>query len=428
MTKRTAQGLRVALLVVAWCALAIGAWQIRHESLGASTLFVAILSLLGRYQLAPYAVDASDAPPPVPVPPPTPRPARVRPPKPTEPTGPLRRSGDVDVGGDGPDGWRPPSHVPTAAHAATLCGRRVMSYTPDYPEKDTWAQRIGDAEREAYFIGTSYVLGVEEEADTFPRRLDALLADPGLGSLQGLLLGMWGADGCYDPPSVYWAKVAQAAPKLTSLTDLFVGDIPQEECEISWISLGDVGPLISALPSLRHVWVRASGEAMRLSSLRHPGLRHLTIQSGGLSQRVIDDLTTAELPDLRSLVLWLGDGGYGNDIDPATLPALLSRFPKLLHLGLQNAEEHDTVLEAVIGHPVLRQLKSLDLSMGTLTDRGARLLLDSGVLPTLAHLNLRHHYITDPELLAALRAACPRINLDEAMEPDDDCLYVEVSE
>ena len=268
----------------------------------------------------------------------------------------------------------------------------------------------------------------DDEPELMLFLVDALLADPQAGTLSALLLGMWGADGCYDPPSVYWAKLAEAGPRLTSLTDLFVGDIPQEECEISWISLGDVGPLVSALPSLRHVWVRASGEAMRLSSLRHGGLRHLTIQSGGLSQRVIDDLTTAELPELRSLVLWLGDGGYGNDIDPATLPALLSRFPRLLHLGLQNAEEHDTVLEAVIGHPVLRQLKSLDLSMGTLTDRGARLLLESGVLATLSHLNLRHHYITDPALLTALRAACPAVNLDEALQPDDDCIYVEVSE
>lgn len=319
--------------------------------------------------------------------------------------------------------------MPTAAHAATLCGRRVMSYTPDYPAKDSWTQRIGDAEREAYFVGASvFALEVEEDDDIFARRLDALLADPQLGALRGLLLGMWGADGCYEPPLAYWERLAEAGPRMTSLVDLFVGDIPQEECEISWISLGDVGPLISAISSLQHVWVRASGEELRLSSLRHAGLRHLTIQTGGLSQRVIDDLTTAELPELRSLVLWLGHGGYGNDIDPATLPALLSRFPKLVHLGLQNAEEHDTVLEAVIGHPVLRQLKSLDLSMGTLTDRGARLLLDSGVLATLSHLNLRHHYITDPQLRAALSAACPAVNIDEPREPDDDYIYVEVSE
>lgn len=424
MTKITARSLRAALLLVACCAVAIAGYQELAVSLGLVTLPVAILSVVRAYLLGPSADDPPDAPPP-----PAPPPARARPARPTEPTEPLHREGDVEVGGDGTDGWRPPSHVPTAAHAATLCGRRVMSYTPDYPAKDTWAQRIGDAEQEAYFVGVSaFALAIEEADDVFPGRLDALLADPQLGALRGLLLGMWNADGCFDPPEVYWAKLAAAGPRMTSLTDLFLGDIPQEECEISWISLGDVGPMISAIPSLLHVWVRANGEELRLSSLRHPGLRHLTIQSGGLSQRVVDDLTAAELPALRSLVLWLGDGGYGNDIDPATLPALLSRFPDLVHLGLQNAEEHDTVLEAVITNPVLRQLKSLDLSMGTITDRGARLLLESGVLATLSHLNLRHHYITDPELLAALRAACPAVNLDEPMEPDDDCVYVEVSE
>jgi len=425
MTKRVAQGLRVALLVVAWCALAIGVWQIRHESLGLSTLLVAILSLLGAYQLAPYAADPKGAPPPA-APPPA---RRTRAWLATEPKRPLRRVGDVDVGGDSPDGWRPPSHVATAAYAATLCGRRVLSYTPDYPAKDTWAQRIGDAEREAYFVGTStFVLDEEEADDAFPRRLDALLADPQLGALRGLLIGAWGPNGCFQSPAAHWEKLAEAGPRLTSLTDLFLGDVPQEESEISWIAMGDVGPLLSAIPSLQHAWVRASGEELRLSSLRHAGLRHLTVQTGGLSQRVIDDLTTAELPELRSLVLWLGHGGYGNDIDPATLPALLSRFPRLVHLGLQNAEEHDAVLESVIAHPVLRQLKSFDLSMGTLSDRGARLLLDSGVLPTLSHLNLRHHYITDPALRAALQAAGPVVNIDEPMQPDDGYIYVEVSE
>lgn len=349
---------------------------------------------------------------------PEPLPEMRPPPMPPPPPPPPRLT--VFAGGDGP-----PSHVPTESHVTMLRGRRVVDYAPD-GESDFAASvtRIGDPDGEACFVGVPYTGAMEEAPGAFDRRLSALLADPRVGELRGLLTGVWSEEGLSEPPD--WSALMAAGPRLGALEDLFLGDIPGEECEISWICLGDVGPVISALPALRHVWIRTNGPDLLLTNVRHPGLRHLTIQTGGMMQTVIDDLFSADLPQLRELVLWLGVDEYGNNIDLPTLPAMLARFPNLVHLGLQDAENQDDVVEAIL--PVLPSgLRSLDLSMGTLSDRGARALLACDAVRRLQHLNLRHHYIRDPELLAALAALPCVVDLSEGMGPED-FVYVEVSE
>ena len=61
----------------------------------------------------------------------------------------------------------------------------------------------------------------------------------------------------------------------------------------------------------------------------------------------------------------------------------------LRHLGLQNYSRADQLLDLLVGSRLLEQVDTLDLSMGTLTDRGgARLLRNYKEFMHLVRLDL----------------------------------------
>jgi hypothetical protein len=102
-------------------------------------------------------------------------------------------------------------------------------------------------------------------------------------------------------------------------------------------------------------------------------------------------------------------------------------FPKLEHLGLQNSHYADAIAVAVAASPILGRLKGLDLSMGTLTDEGARALLAAPAVRGLRHLNLRYHYVS-PELVKQLKGLGIEVNTADRQEPDGDYMFAEVTE
>jgi hypothetical protein len=231
---------------------------------------------------------------------------------------------------------------------------------------------------------------------------------------------------------VAYDRLIRHGASLRSLEGLFLGDVIQEEAEISWLQQGDVAPVVHALPALEELVVRG-GEGLRFQGLSHPTLTSLTVQTGGLPAAALRDILDAELPALRRLTLWLGVDSYGGDSSVADLAPLLAgdRFPRLEHLGLQDSEQADEIAAAVAASPLLARLKGLDLSMGTLGDAGAEALLGNPSVRFLKHLNLRHHYMS-PAMTAQLRNLGIDVNVSDRQEPygDDegDDRYVEVSE
>jgi hypothetical protein len=92
-----------------------------------------------------------------------------------------------------------------------------------------------------------------------------------------------------------------------------------------------------------------------------------------------------------------------------------------------DSEIQDDIAIAVAEAPVLNQLKELDLSMGTLTDKGAQALLRSEGIRKLQHLNLRHHFLSEA-MMEQLKGLGISINLNDKEEQDGDYRYVEVAE
>ncbi|MFI6163673.1 MULTISPECIES: STM4015 family protein [unclassified Micromonospora] len=299
------------------------------------------------------------------------------------------------------------------SHAESFAGLRVVQVPADGPlpaVDGPVAWRIDHAD----WGDTNEHVPCPRFRDAFDRFVDAVGE-----SVQALVVGSWGYAAVNPAPL---DQLCAAAPRLPNLTALFFGDIVSEECEISWMRVGDVSRLLTAYPKLEVLRVRG-GEDFRFSPVRHGRLRRLEVESGGLSGDFVRAVLDSELPALTDLELWLGVEYYGGDTTVDDLAPLLAgqRFPALRRLGLCNAEHADEIAEALAAAPVVRRLELLDLSLGTLSDRGALALAGGQPLTHLTKLDLSHHYVSD-EVVAAVRAAVPGVTVDlsDPQEPDID--------
>jgi len=263
--------------------------------------------------------------------------------------------------------------------------------------------------------------------------LALLLDEPGVSATEALVFGLWmerGESFEVTPTGTIEMLVAMKE-QLPAIRALFFGDIISEENEISWIGQGDYSSLWGAFPKLEHFAVRG-GNGLRLGTINHGTLHTLVIETGGLPGVVVQEALAANAP-IRHLEFWLGDENYGSNTSVEDFADLLAGklFPELHTLALRNSEYSDAIAEAVAGAPVLDRIKVLDLSMGTLTDTGARALIASGRLGHLDRLDISHHYVSEA-VVEELRAVTPNLVAEAALEPDEwdgeQHYYVAVSE
>jgi hypothetical protein len=156
------------------------------------------------------------------------------------------------------------------------------------------------------------------------------------------------------------------------------------------------------------------------------------IETGGLQREVVMEVAGAKLPALEHLELWLGSEWYGGNANVEHLrPFLIGKsFPRLRSLALRNFEAADALAEAVAGAPILKQLDTLDLSLGTLGDEGARALLASPAIRKLKKLDLHRHYMT-AEMMDALKRLPLTVDVSqptEARPEEEGGRYVAISE
>ncbi|MFC4471080.1 STM4015 family protein [Streptomyces xiangluensis] len=248
--------------------------------------------------------------------------------------------------------------------------------------------------------------------DLWDRFLDSV--DP--TGVRAIVVGQWGEPYDNDSSGIV-QRLVDARDRLTALRAVFIGDLEMEEAEISWIEQSDVTPVLDAYPLLEEFGIRG-GTGLRFPAVRHKHLRTLCFEAGGLPGEVVRGVAASELPALEYLEMWLGVEEYGGDTTVADLAPLLAggRFPALRHLGLRNSEIQDEIAAAVAGAPVVAQLKSLDLSLGVLTDEGVTALLGGQPLTHLTWLDLHHNFVTEPvtqQVRAALEPSGVEVDLSE---------------
>ncbi|WP_330241699.1 STM4015 family protein [Streptomyces sp. NBC_00525] len=275
------------------------------------------------------------------------------------------------------------------------------------------------------------------EGPDFPELWRHFLDTVDPAGVRALLIGPWWAEN-YSPLTPVIELLAADAGRFPALRGLFLADVVGEECEVSWLQMCDITPVLEAFPRLEELVVRGGGsglneETLELLPVRHEALRSLRFESGGLPAAVVRAVGACELPALERLELWLGSQWYEGDATMADVEPLLSgaAFPRLRHLGLQNSEFQDEIAAAVASAPVVAQLDSLALSLGTLGDEGALALLNGQPLTHLSSLDLDHNYLSEP-VRARVEELCARegieVELEEADDWDPDSRYVAISE
>jgi predicted DNA-binding WGR domain protein len=269
------------------------------------------------------------------------------------------------------------------------------------------AYRVG-LTREEYYPGNR----------KFADKLATFLQDPGLGALQALVIGCWSLEGG-DSTEVVEALVS-ARDKLPNLKALFLGDITHREQEISWITHSDITPLFEAYPELEHFRTRG-GQGLGLGKLKHGHLKSLVFEASNLPAEVVRAVGRSDLPVQEHLELWLGAEQYGADTTVADLKGILAGegLPALRYLGLRNSEIADGIAKALAKAPIMDRLRVLDVSLGTLTDKGAEALLAVPGLANLEKLDIHYHYVS-PGMVIRLKALGMKVDAGGRKEADVD--------
>lgn len=233
----------------------------------------------------------------------------------------------------------------------------------------------------------------EKGADTM---VSDILSDPEFPELTELSIGDWG--GCWeDACQTIIDGIVEHAKGFSHIQGLFIGDMDFEECEVSWIIQGNYSRLWAALPQLKALSIKGSTD-LSLGKIRHENLESLTIICGGLPEAVIKEIQEAELPNLKKLLLYIGIEDYGFDGNADTIKTLLDNmdFPKLEYLGIVDSEIQDELVPIVLDSRYTRQIHTLDLSNGTLTDKSGELLLKRlPDYPNIKKLDVHYNYLTE---------------------------------
>ena len=228
------------------------------------------------------------------------------------------------------------------------------------------------------------------------------------------------------------------------LRALHLGDLTDTNVDMAHHVIGDVGAAITkAFPNLETLLLhsgdqswRGEGQTFLASGLDLPRLRTLTIETCAMTTERLAGILAAELPALERLELWFGSRDYDAIYEIGDLGPLLheaDRFPTVRHLGLRNSELADIFAPAIVFSKIAARLETLDLSMGTLTDVGANILVDhASQLRNLTKLDVSQSYVT-PAAIDRLRGVFREVvagdqKLEAGAIPDAEDRYVSVHE
>ncbi|UKS29235.1 STM4015 family protein [Paenibacillus sp. HWE-109] len=258
-----------------------------------------------------------------------------------------------------------------------------------------------------------------EEGVKIKDLLEELAAKPESTELNSLIIGDWGGSYENDSSEIV-AALTQLKDRFPNLRKLFIGDMGFEECEVSWIMQSNLTPILTEFPELESLTIKGS-TGLEIEPVSHAKLQELVIICGGLGKKVLASISQSSFPQLKKLELYMGVEDYGFDGELADILPLIEqgKFPELTYLGLKNSELEDEIAIALADAPILSQLHTLDLSLGTLTDKGAEALLASDQVRKLQFLDLSYHYMSD-DMVQRWQASGLSVDTDEQQDADED--------
>ena len=235
---------------------------------------------------------------------------------------------------------------------------------------------------------------------------------------------------CGIPESVWdgesnWQDYINVITKVGApqLRKLHLAD-DDDNAEISWCQIGNLDAMWKAVPQLEFLRIRGIG--MSMGDIDAPKLAMLQIHSGGVPSEAIRDIgkamTAGKMPELERVELWLGCDEYGCDCSADDVQGILNakKSPKLTWLGLMNAEIANDLCRVVHGGSIVKQLETLNMSMGTMTDEGAEVLLQHAkAFAHLKQLDVSDNYLSSG-MCKRLRDAMPNVVTGSQKDPNED--------
>jgi len=189
--------------------------------------------------------------------------------------------------------------------------------------------------------------------------------------------------------------------------------------QISWHHTGDLGKLWKGVPNLRVLEIE-SGE-FDVGKMVAPALERAIFLTGGLSKACGKHIAAAAMPKIKHLEIYYGSDNYGGHCSVKEVRPLLDRgdLKHLEYLGLKNSMFADDIAKALPGAKVLKTLKTLDLSLGMMTDAGAAAL--AAAKDSLAHLECLdvHRNFLSKKGVAAIKGICKKVISSEQETADD---------
>lgn len=300
-------------------------------------------------------------------------------------------------------------------HEAAFLGRFAPG--KDLAKFATIEWRLGFWSKAKIFCEYDTASEVPEDLEGLAGVLDQLLQHPSARLMPALTLGI--TEGVEDGETSWQESIDTIArsPR-PALRELFIGDFEQEETEISWTQVGSLASLWPALPALQKLTVKGGG--IELGAIVAPKLVELRLWSGGLPKEPVQQIARASLPALQHLEIWFGADDYGAECELADVAELLAStsMPALTSLGLMNSELADGLPALIAASPLLKQLKVLDLSMGTMAADGAQALLDNAAaFQHLEKLILDENWLPKATV-TKLKRALPNAQIKEQRSGD----------
>ncbi|GAA5130936.1 STM4015 family protein [Luteolibacter yonseiensis] len=268
--------------------------------------------------------------------------------------------------------------------------------------------------------GAIYRFGYSYDAEESPlEHFQRYLESPEVADTVAIIFGMADEAGGETGQEAFLDLLESGRAKLPKLRGMFLGDITQEENEMSWIQQGDISRVLRIFPELEELRSRGQ-DGLAFQPCRHLGLKRLIIETGGMPKAVLHGIADSAFPELERLELWLGTDEYGFDGSLTDVLPLLNPeiFPKLKHLALGNSDIQNEIATALADSPILDKLESLDLSLGVMTDEGAAKLLDSPRVRNLKKLNLHRNFISE-SVANRFQSLGIEVDVDGQEKPDE---------
>lgn len=283
-------------------------------------------------------------------------------------------------------------------------------------------------ESKRYFLSSDDVWDDEKNVNDLILKIKK---DKKIATYKHITIGMWG-EGYEDSCQPILDYFAENKDIFANLETLFIGDMDYEECELSWIEQGDYTEIFKTLTNLKKIKIKGSN-GLKLSPINHEHLEHLEIICGGLPKNIFSELSKSNLPNLKTLVLYMGIENYGFDgsIDDIKLILKKELFPSLENLELVNSDIENEIVQEVIACNLLSQLKTVSFSYGGLSDIGGETLLNNiDALNHLNKINIDYHYLSE-DMTNKLKKVFSNIKIINPQKPydeDDDYFYPMLTE